>query len=79
MKSIEVCKWLGISKNRLRHLVDALDMKGVGSGKVKRFSELERVRLKAGIDFKDYTFVKSLELPWVYYGFLDDKEIKIEI
>jgi hypothetical protein len=35
--------------------------------------------MKAGLKYKDYVFVQDMTRYWIFYGFKDNKEIKIEI
>jgi len=79
MSTVEICKYLQKTPNEIRSLVDSLGMKGVGKGKVKKYSNIEIARMKAGLKYKDYVFVQDMTRYWIFYGFKDNKEIRIEI
>lgn len=81
MKTPEACKYFKLKIWELREIRKVLNIKGVGAGKVQKYSNLDIARIKAGVKFKDYFWQVDEERFWIFYGFSPnyDNEIKIEI
>lgn len=81
MKTPEARQYFKKTTEQLKQLRKDLNIKGVGIGRTQTYSNLDIVRMKAGIEYKDYFWAVSMDKFWVYYGFSPnyDNEIKIEI
>lgn len=79
MNSEQMCEYLNCSISQLRERQKVLGIKGNGSGTVKHYTKEEQARLKAGAEFKNYTFVQDEERFWIWYALSDTNEIKIEL
>ncbi len=75
----ETCQYLNITIEQLRNLRVQLGLKGCGPGKAQQYAPIDIVRLKAGLMYKNYIFVQDMTRYWIWYGFSDTNEIKIEI
>jgi len=74
MTSTELCKYLKCTISQLRELQKALGIKGEGCGTVKHYTKEEQARLKAGVAFKNYTFVQDIDRFWIWYALSDTNE-----
>lgn len=81
MKTEEICKKLNISIAVLRIKVRDLGIETVGVGKTQDYSDKDLARIKAGVEFKNYSWTRDLQRFWIWYGFCPNglKEIKIEL
>ena len=79
MGTDEVCRKLDLTIEQLRNLRVQLGLKGCGVGKKQKYAPIDIVRLKAGLMYKNYIFVQDMTRYWIWYGFSDSNEIKIEI
>jgi len=79
MGTDEVCRKLDITIEQLRNLRIQLGLKGCGPGKAQQYAPIDIVRLKAGLMYKNYIWVPDMSRYWIWYGFSDTNEIKIEI
>lgn len=79
MGTDEVCRKLNITVEQLRNLRIQLNLKGYGAGRTQKYEPIDIVRLKAGLMYKNYIFVQDIDRFWIWYGFSDTHEIKIEI
>lgn len=79
MKSEQMCEYLKCSISQLREKCKSLDIKGNGQGTIKNYTREEQARLKAGAEFKNYTFVQDQDRNWIWYAMSDINEIKIEL